>query len=396
MESQDKKKILIFSIAYIPFVGGAELAVKEITDRISDIQFDLITPRFDSNLPKFEKIGNVNVYRIGFSKKSPTTKDLQGFPLKITKYLFPIAAFLKAIKLSKKNHYNVVWAMMAAYAGGAALFFKFFHPKISYLLTLQEGDPIYYIKKKVRYIYPVFKKIFTRANFVQAISKYLADFARETGFKKELEVVPNGVDIEKFSRNYSKEELDGLKENLGIVKDDKILITTSRLVLKNGIDDVIESLQYLSDNIKFLVLGTGPDFEKLKNLSRELNVENRVLFLGHIDHKEMPKYLKMADIFIRPSLSEGLGSSFLEAMAADIPVIATPVGGIPDFLINGKTGVFCEVRNSKSIANKVEMILKDKGLRERIIRNAKEMVVKNYNWNLVAEKMKRIFDKLAR
>ena len=59
-----KKKVLIFSLAYIPFVGGAELAVKEITDRIDDTEFDLITFRFDKKWPKFERIGNVNIYRI--------------------------------------------------------------------------------------------------------------------------------------------------------------------------------------------------------------------------------------------------------------------------------------------------------------------------------------------
>ena len=67
------KKILIFSIAYHPFIGGAEMAIKEITDRIGDIDFDLITLRFDKNLSKFERIGNLNVYRIGFTgmAKSP-------------------------------------------------------------------------------------------------------------------------------------------------------------------------------------------------------------------------------------------------------------------------------------------------------------------------------------
>ena len=63
-----KKRVLIFSLAYIPFVSGAELAVKEITDRINDLEFDLVTLRFDKKLPKFEKAGNVNVYRINSSK----------------------------------------------------------------------------------------------------------------------------------------------------------------------------------------------------------------------------------------------------------------------------------------------------------------------------------------
>src|SRR3989344_9096540 len=109
--NQSSKKILIFSIAYIPFVGGAELAVKEITDRVNDLEFDMITLRFNKNWPKFEKIGNINVYRIS----SP-------------KLFFPFAAFLKAIRLNMKRRYCLVWSIMANRAGYAALFFKFTHP----------------------------------------------------------------------------------------------------------------------------------------------------------------------------------------------------------------------------------------------------------------------------
>lgn len=376
------KKILIFSIAYYPLVGGAEVAIKEITDKIDSIRFDMITLRFDKKpaslaslrsgpsqgrSPKFEKIGNVNVYRIC----SP-------------KLFFPFTALITAIQLQKKNKYDAVWAMMAAYAGFSALFFKLTHPKIPYLLTLQEGDPIEYIKKKVRFVYPLFSKIFTKADYIQAISNYLANWGRDMGAKCPVEVVPNGVDINKF-----KSQISNLKNT-----EEKILITASRLVKKNAIDDVIKALQYLPENVKFLILGEGEEKEKLKNLVRELKVENKVEFLGFIDHSEMMKYFEKADIFIRPSLSEGMGNSFIEAMAAGIPVIATSVGGIPDFLHDGETGLFCEVNNPRSIAGKVKIYLENNELRKKIIKNAREMVIKNYDWNLIAEKMRNIFNKL--
>jgi glycosyltransferase involved in cell wall biosynthesis len=119
-----------------------------------------------------------------------------------------------------------------------------------------------------------------------------------------------------------------------------------------------------------------------------------VEFLGFVEHKEMMKYFEKADIFIRPSLSEGLGTAFLEAMAAEVPVIATPVGGIPDFLKDGETGLFCEVNNPRSIAEKVKILLDNKELREKIIFNAKKLVEENYDWNSIAEKMKSILNQL--
>ncbi len=399
------KRILIFSLAYYPkHVGGAEVAIKEITDRIAseEISFDMITLRFDSTLPKFERIGNVNVYRIGFSTKNPSMGNLVIFPLVLNKYLFPFIGFLKARTLHKKNSYDGIWAMMANYAGFGALFFKKKYPHVPYLLTLQEGDPIEYIKQRVRLVYALFEQIFTRADLVQAISHYLADFARDMGYRGPLEVVPNAVNVAHFSQEYSVEELFAFKQKLGKQSDEIFLITTSRLVKKNAIDEVIRALPLLSPSVTFLVLGIGPDEVSLRALADSLKVSGRVKFLRQISHEEMPKYLKVSDIFIRPSRSEGLGNSFLEAMAAGIPVIATPVGGIPDFLFDPEknldhepTGLFCDVDDPRSIARQVKRLVDDEVLRTRLVMNGKKLVTEKYDWNITAHDMKeKVFDKL--
>jgi len=361
------KKVLIFSLAYLPFIGGAELAVKEITDRIYNFEFDMITLRFNKQWPRFEKIGNINVYRVDGSK-----------------LFFPFFAFFKAQKLNRENSYGLIWSIMANRAGFAALFFKFFHPHVKFLLTLQEGDTLDYPKKQMGILWlflkPLFRAIFSKADYIQAISNYLAGWAKEMGAKCPVEVVPNGVDINKFEARSTKFETK-----------EKILITSSRLVEKNAIGDVIEALRYLPEKIKFLILGEGPLENKLKFQVSSLKLQERVEFLGFVEHKEMMKYFEKADIFIRPSRSEGLGTAFLEAMAAEVPVIATPVGGIPDFLRDGETGLFCEISNPKSIAEKVKILLDNKELREKIIFNAKKLVEENYDWNSIAEKMGEIF-----
>jgi len=400
------KRILIFSLTYYPdVISGAEIAIKEITDRISleEIEFDMITLRYDSTLPRFERIGNVNVYRVGFTLSSPDIYDLKKFPLVLNKYFFPFTGFLKAHSLHKQNPYDSIWAMMANYAGFAALFFKMYNPVVEYLLTLQEGDPIQYIKNRVRLVYPLFKRIFTQADFVQTISNYLAGFAREMGYQGRLEVIPNGVDFKLFGTQYNTEALFSLKQSLGKQPNDVFLITTSRLVKKNGIDDVIRALLLLDPRIKFLILGIGPDEPKLRALSDTLKVSDRVKFLGQISHDEMPEYLKISDIFIRASRSEGLGNSFLEAMAVGIPVIATPVGGIPDFLFdpdlnpNKKpTGVFVGVNNPESIAKQVDRLIDDNPLCAQLVTNAKKLILEKYEWGLVAKNMKEmVFDKLT-
>ena len=103
------KKILIFSTAYHPFVGGAEVAVREITDRLGDdFEFDMIIAQLDRKLPKQEKIGNIDVFRIGIGVKI------------IDKLLLTFYGHRMAIKLYRKNQYDIVWSIMASYGGLSA------------------------------------------------------------------------------------------------------------------------------------------------------------------------------------------------------------------------------------------------------------------------------------
>ncbi|MBX4206384.1 glycosyltransferase family 4 protein [Candidatus Parcubacteria bacterium] len=102
----------------------------------------------------------------------------------------------------------------------------------------------------------------------------------------------------------------------------------------------------------------------------------------------MPQRLREADIFVRPSLSEGQGISFIEAMAAGLPVVATPVGGITDFLKDGGTGLFAKPGDPASIAEAVKRLIGDSALREKVRKNALELVREKYDWSLIAGEMR--------
>lgn len=359
-----KEKVLIFSFSYYPFVGGAEVAIKEITDRIKDIDFDLITYDLKNSLPSEERVGNVNVYRIN----------------SFTKYLYPIKAFLLSIRLHKNKRYKASWSMMAN-TGFISLFLKIFF-RLPYILTLQEGDPIPRIKRRVFFVYPIYRLIFKMANKVTAISKYLADFARDMGARNVL-IIPNGVDLNIFK----KAQIDREES----FKDKKILITTGRLVKKNANEDVIRALSFLPDKIIFWILADGPDKNKLVDLAASLRILDRVFFLGYKIHKDMVDYLNQADIFIRPSLTEGLGNSFLEAMAIGLPIIGTPIGGIPDFLKDGETGLFCNVNDSRDIADKISKLLEDKELYKKISKNGESLIKERYDWVKISSDFRLIF-----
>jgi len=382
-----KKRVLIFSLSYFPYlVGGAEIAVKEITDRVSDndIVFDMVTLYAGSS--RYERIGNVNVYRVG-----PHIDIVGNSVPRISyfiKFQYVAFAFFKSLILHHKNKYNFIWSIMASFNGFSALFFKIINPKVPFLLTLQEGDSIEHIKKALGIMHPLYLKIFSKANMIQAISYYLADFARKLGAKCQISIVPNGVNYNFFNERPTAGQMKALTHELGFNPFDTILITTSRLVAKNAIGDIIDSLIYLREDIKLLIIGTGPQEKLLKDKTALLKLENRVTFAGFVPNKEIPLYLHISNIFIRPSISEGFGISFVEAFASSIPVIATPVGGIVDFLKDRETGLFTRVNDPKDIADKVEELLNNEELREEIMKSAREMVKERYNWDIITDKMK--------
>ncbi len=375
------KRVLIFSVAYYPFVGGAEVAVKEITDRISpqDIEFHMVTVNLSGRELSYEKIGNVHVHRVG--------KYIPGAFLR--KYSFPLIGMWKGAVLHRVAPFDAIWSIMASAAGGAALFFKMKYPRVRFILTLQEGDPIAHIRRRVWFIYPLFLQIFRRANVIQAISHYLVDMARSMGATAPIHMIPNGVDTARFTHTYPQHDLTALSHKLGKKEGDVFLITTSRLVYKNGIDTVIDALALLPSNYHFLVIGEGVLEMSLKKQAQRNKVSDRVHFLGFISHDDIPKYLKISDIFVRPSRSEGMGNSFIEAMAAGVPVIATPVGGIPDFLEDGKTGLMCKVGDPASVALAVEKLVGDSTFRGEIVSHASTCAGSSYDWNTIVTSMKK-------
>jgi glycosyltransferase involved in cell wall biosynthesis len=376
------QRVLIFSTTYFPLVGGAEVAMKEMTNRISDVKFDLICAKLKPGLPNTEMIGNVTVHRVGFG----TAAD---------KMLLPILGAYRACRLAPATEFPVVWSLMASFGGFAALKYCWVRPKTKFLLTLQEGDPLEHYAKRAGMFHFLHKKIFKRADAIQAISRFLGDWAMSMGFKGAAEIIPNGVDVNAFIGRIDETRRAELRQRHGFTGDDTVLITVSRLTFKNAIDDIIRALAKLPPHFKLLVVGEGEERSALEVLIRDLHLESRVVLHGLADHADLPDLLKASDVFIRPSRSEGLGNSFLEAMAAGVPVIGTNVGGIPDFLTDGETGVFCKPDDSDSIITAIMRIADDADLRNRLTANGERLVRERYTWDDIASKMQHLLTKLS-
>lgn len=384
------KKIILFSLAYYPRVGGAEVAIKEITRRIPNIEFHILTMRFSSADAAEERIEGITVHRLGEGSSYAS------------KLLFIPRAALRARALHRTLRFDAAWAMMSY----MLLPLTLARLGIPYVLTLQEGDTEEHMFGRLRILpfLPLIRLGFRKAAVVQAISTYLGMWACKRGFAGPLEIIPNGVDTELFSRDMPRQQVQEIQEQLGKKMGDVFVITTSRLVRKNAIDDMVRALAVLPDTVHFIVLGTGPDEAMLRKLAAKLNVSKRVQFLGQVGHEKLPAYLKACDIFIRASRSEGMGNSFIEAMAAGIPVVATQEGGIADFLFDEKrnpdkpiTGWAVDPDSPAQIAAALQEVMAHPEKMRQVVATAKALVVEKYDWNIIARAMqKKVFSRVLR
>ncbi len=361
------KRVLVFSTAYLPLMGGAEVAIREITDRASGFEFDLVCARLRPGLPSVEKIGNITVHRIGFG-------------MTFDKYLLPVLGAVYASRFKP----DVLWSMQASYGGFASLFYSWMRPRTRFLLTLQEGDPFERYAKRAGPFNFLHKKIFRRADAVQAISKFLGDWAMNMGFKGAPIIIPNGVDVSRFTFREAR-------------PSDRVnVISVSRLSLKNGIDLLIRAIPSLPSNVHVTLVGDGEDRLMLEALAKDLGVVDRVTFLGSRPNDEIPALLREADISVRASRSEGQGISFIESMAMGLPTVGAPVGGIPDFLVDGETGWLCKPEDPESLAQTINRILATPHEElTRITQNAARLVREKYNWETIGDEMSQLFARVA-
>lgn len=377
-----RRRILILATSYGPLVGGAELAVKNLTDHLQDFSFDLVTSLPSLELSISERIGNVNVFRVGGSWGQTH--------LFLPKAFLPLYIFSKARSLLSRNSYDLIYVLQASQAGGAAWLLKTFtRVRIPIVLNLQEGKNLNQQSSYVRWSRSL---IIQSADYFIAISNYLKGFLIEQGVSaRDIFLIPNGVDSPRVANSSS----ESLREKLGL-GNARVIMTVSRLVEKNGVEDLLEGFLSLRKNyngpLKLVIIGWGDLESQLKDRTRALGLSADVVFVGNVDPGRVYEYLSIASIFIRPSYSEGLGTAFLEAMAAGVPIIGTRVGGIPDFLKDGETGIFCEVGDAENIGATMLRLLTDDPLRQKISQQGKELVLSRYTWEIIAQEFRVFYD----
>jgi len=195
------------------------------------------------------------------------------------------------------------------------------------------------------------KRAGRRAARLLPVSNAIKDSLSANGFpKRQLTVIHNPIDVQQ------KVKTD-LKERLNIDKDKKIILYMGRLDRLKGIGLVIEAMRKI-DNAVFLIVGKGADEQELKEMAKKMDVQNRVKFVGYVDHKEVPEYYSIADIVVLPeTFFEPLSRMLLEACSFGVPCIVSDRGGNREIIEDGKNGVVLKNLNKKDFVLAVRHIL---------------------------------------
>jgi len=232
------------------------------------------------------------------------------------------------------------------------------------------------------------------ADRIIAISNATGRYVQSLGVNaSKVEVIHNGVDVDRFGQESNAGIWVGAK--WGIPQDACVALTVRRLVFKNGIDTLMESAKAAvlrNPKLVFLVVGKGPDLEEAKAMVGRLGIENNFKLVGFVSDEELPKYYSAADFFVLPSKSgEGLPLVALEAMASDLPVIATDVGGINEVIVRD-FGRVVPPNNSGALADAiVEISEGDFSKRQGELR---QIIEQRHGWEQNVDKLVRIYEEL--
>ena len=297
-------------------------------------------------------------------------------------YLLWIGKIRRLIKKIRPDILHAHWA--TSYGFLAAL--SGFHP---FMLSTWGNDIIISPKK-----YWIMRKIvefsLKKADAVTATSKMLSDATKSFIYDgKPVHTIPFGVDMDLFSP--SKKKSPGGKICIGIVK---------ALEEKYGVEHLIRAFKIVVERgyeSSLLIVGEGSLRKKLEKLTETLNLANSVRFIGGVDNNVVVEYLHMIDIFVVPSISssETFGVAAIEASSCEIPVIASDVGGLPEVVVDGETGYLVPSRNEPAIAEKIIKLIEEPELCRKLSANGRKFVLENYEWNLCADKMERIYKNLC-
>lgn len=212
-------------------------------------------------------------------------------------------------------------------------------------------------------------------------------------------VIPMGVDLERFSPR--SERANALRQTLA--PDGPLILHVGRFALKKGQTYLLQAMLRIvqrQPRVRLAMIGFGPLQRTLESEVRSLGLADRVRFVGKVPHEQMPDYFAAADVFVLPSIvspsgdTEGLGVALLEALAAGTPVVASRVGGIPDIVKDGETGLLVPEKQPEALAKAILKLLEQPALGTRLVEEGRRHIEQHFSWPGVAQRFESLFEQV--
>jgi glycosyltransferase involved in cell wall biosynthesis len=250
------------------------------------------------------------------------------------------------------------------------------------------------VRKNYPFPFSTFEKYtYKNADYAFLMSDEVAGVLRSKGYNRGFRVLPLGVDPDIFC----KKNVSFLKKKLKL--KDFVIGFIGKIDRQKGILDLIEAASQIREKFQLLIIGNGNLREEAEHLVKLLGLQQRTTIIDAVPHSQVPDYLNCMDLLVFPSitlphLKEQFGRVLIEAMACQVPVLGSNSGEIPVILKD--TGIVFKERDLEDLKNKLVPLIKDNNLRKRIVKNGYQKVIKNFTWQIIAEKQYQVYGKLIK
>ncbi|PFG04427.1 glycosyltransferase [Bacillus sp. es.034] len=300
-------------------------------------------------------------------------------------YLFTVSRLKKIIRKWQPDlihsHYASSYGLIGALTG--------FNP---YILSVW-GSDIYDFPNKNMMNRIILQYALKKADYICSTSPALElETKKYIDENKPLSITPFGVDIDQFKPN-PEEKVEG-QFRIGIAKGMEPKYGIEYLL--KGFKLFLEELGPERQYVRLQLAGDGPYFAKYRKMADDLEISGNVDFLGRIAHEDVPGFISSLQIFVISSLIESFGVSAVEAQACGVPVVATNVGGLPEVVLDGKTGYLIPSKDPQALAEKLLFLYKDSSEREKLGRNGREHVLHHYDWEENSKRMIDLYNKIVK
>ena len=374
---ETRRKILMFNHEFPPIGGGGGWVSYFLGKHFAAAGHDvhLITSQF-RGCPAREEVAGFQVHRVRALRKNPNVCAVHEM------LTYTVSSSRYGLKFAKQFKPDIVQVFFGIPAGGAAYLLQKFR-KVPYVVFLggrdvprPNPDPPYY-----RWLYlllkPMIRAIWGNAARNVACSDDLRELARKTDADAKIDVIPDGVDLETFAP----------APRAAAPKSIRVL-TIGRLIPRKGFQFLIRALPQIIENathnFEIEIVGDGPYQKELMKMAKRLGVDAYIHFAGAVPYPELPQKYRNADIFILPSLAEGMPLVVLEAMGTGLPIVASRFQGIDELVAEGTNGELFDTGDVAGLAQCLLKVINAGALRLQMGKASIERV-KPYDWKHIAD-----------